>query len=415
MLNGPHGLQSLTPALLPPNSFGGVMHMRITRREFLKTLGAGIVGSVAAGRLVAGARFQGASRTSTLFVGTYTNGKSKGIYRCLFDTGSGASTVESATQGVTNPSYIAVDRIRSRLFCVNEIAEFEGKTGGSVSAFAVNPENGDLRLLNCCSSRGAGPCYITIDATGRFVLVANYTGGNLAVLPIRDDGTLGEATDVVQHKGSSVKPRQQGPHAHSVVLDPSGRYADAADLGLDRVMIYRFDASAGKLLPATPPWAPLAPGAGPRHIAISPDGSALYVVNELDSTLAAFSVDGSTGALEHRETLSTVPDGFAGENFPADVHVAGSGRYVYVSNRGYDSIALFAVGGKKGGIALVRHEPSGGRWPRNFTIDSAGRYLLVANQRSDTITVFDIHLESGTLTPHGRVAEVPSPVCLKFL
>jgi 6-phosphogluconolactonase len=391
------------------------MKIRITRRDFLKTAGIGIAGSVTTGRLFAGLRLPAMSAGARLYVGTYTNGRSEGIYRCLFDVGSGELIVESVTRGVTNPSFLAIDRNRNRLFCVNETAGFEGKAGGSVSAFAMDQQTGDLRLLNSSSSHGADPCYLTFDSAGRFVLVANYTGGSLAVLPVRTDGSLGAATDVVQHKGSSVKPRQQGPHAHSVVLDPSGRFAYAADLGLDKVMIYHFDDRKGTLFPATPGWADLKPGAGPRHLAFPPDGSGVYVVNELDSTLTAFSVDRSTGGLEQRQTLSTLPSAFAGENFPADIHFGRSGRFVYASNRGHDSIAVFAVDPKKGEISPVQHESTGGKWPRNFTIDPTGQFLLVANQRSDTITVFDIHPESGTLAPNGHVAEIPSPVCVRFL
>jgi 6-phosphogluconolactonase len=188
----------------------------------------------------------------------------------------------------------------------------------------------------------------------------------------------------------------------------------AADLGLDKVLIYRFDDQKGKLLPSTPGWVGLTPGAGPRHLAFSPDGSTLYVVNELDSTLTLFSVDRSTGGLEHRQTLSTLPAGFAGQNFPADVHVAPSGRFFYASNRGHDSIAVFAVDKDEGKVSSVQHAITGGMWPRNFTIDPTGQYLLVANQRSDTITVFTIHREAGTLAPTGEAAEVPSPVCLVF-
>jgi len=386
-----------------------------TRRNILKTLGIGIAGIGTAGRLLAGARLPAMSGSARLFVGTYTKGKSEGIYRCQFDVASGKLIVESVTEGVSNPSFLVVDRNRGRLFCVNETAEFEGKPGGSVSAFALNPETGDLLLLNSRSTHGADPCYLTIVPDGRFVLVANYTGGNLAVLPVQNDGSLGEATDIVQHKGSSVKPRQQGPHAHSVILDSSGQLAYAADLGLDKVMIYRFDDQKGKLLPSTPGWAGLKPGAGPRHLAISPDGLGVYVVNELDSTLTVFAVDRSTGGLEHRQTLSTLPSAFTGENFPADIRVARSGRFVYASNRGHDSIVVFAVDTKKGEVSPVQHETTGGKWPRNFTIDPTGQYLLVANQRSDTITVFAIDPESGTLTPNGQAAEVPSPVCLQFL
>jgi 6-phosphogluconolactonase len=248
-----------------------------------------------------------------------------------------------------------------------------------------------------------------------FKTVRPSPGGSLAVLPVRNDGSLGEATDIVQHTGSSVKPRQQGPHAHSVVLDPSGQLAYAADLGLDKVMIYRFDDQKGKLLPSTPAWTDLKPGAGPRHLAFSPDGSALYVVNELDSTLTVFLVDRSTGGLEHPQTLSTIPSGFVGENFPADIHIDQSGTFIYASNRGHDSIAVWAVDPDNGEISPVQHESTGGRWPRHFTLDPTGQYLLVANQRSDMITVFTISPESGTLAPTGQSAEVPSPVCLRFL
>ncbi len=386
-----------------------------TRRDFLATIGIGIATMVTTRRLFTGEPPPVIPVGSMLFVGTYTKGKSEGIYRCRFDVQSGKVALESVTKGVANPSFLAVDRDRGRLFCVNETAEFEGKPGGSVSAFALNPATGDLRLLNSRSTHGADPCYLTIDSTGRFALAANYTGGSLVVLPVRVDGTLGEATHVVQHKGSSVTPRQQGPHTHSVVLDSSGRLAYAADLGLDRVMIYRFDDRQGKLLPSTPGWVDAKPGAGPRHLAFSPDGSGVYVVNELDSTLTVFSVDRSTGGLQHRQTLSTLPSGFSGENFPADIHVAPSGKFVYASNRGHDSIAVFAIDAKKGEVSPVQHVSTGGKWPRNFTIDPTGRYMLVANQRSDMITVFAMNPESGTLAPTGYTVDVPTPVCLKFL
>jgi 6-phosphogluconolactonase len=386
--------------------------LKITRREFLKVAGIGIV---AADRLFAGFRLPADTDSVRLFVGTYTNEKSEGIYCCRFDAGSGTLEIESVVKGVTNPSYLAIDRNRGRLFCVNETPEFEGKPGGSASAFALNVDTGNVRPLNRRATHGADPCYLTIVPDGRFVLVANYTGGSLAVLPVRNDGSLAEATDIIQHKGSSVKPRQQGPHAHSVLLDSPGRFAYAADLGLDKVMIYRFDNREGKLFPSTPGWADLKPGAGPRHLAFSPDGSTLYVANELDSTMTVFSVDRSRGGLEHRQTLSTLPAAFTGENFPADIHVSQSGRFVYCSNRGHDSIAVFAVDTKTGEVSPLQHQTTGGKWPRNFTIDPTGQYLLVANQKSDTITVFAIDRDSGTLTPNGQVAEIPSPVCLRFL
>jgi 6-phosphogluconolactonase len=391
------------------------MDDKSTRREFLKKTALGAAGFLASHRLAAGLRVRTAPDSARLFVGTYTGGKSEGIYRCTFDLDSGSLTFESVIKGVTNPSYLAIDRNRGRLFCVNETARFQDAPGGSVSAFALNPETGDVRLLNIQPTLGADPCYLSADPGGRYVLVANYSGGSLTVLPVKNDGSLGKATDVVQHKGSSVKPRQTGPHAHCVIFDPGDRFAYAADLGLDKVMIYRFENQTGTLKPANPRWGVLKPGAGPRHLAFLPDGLILYSVNELDSTLSVFSVNRSTGALEHRQTLPTLPPDFNGENFPADIHVSPSGEFVYCSNRGHDSIAVFAVNKKSGGLAIQQHEPTGGKWPRNFTIDPTGKFLLVANQRSDTITVFSIDHNSGTLSPTGRVADVPAPVCLKFL
>jgi 6-phosphogluconolactonase len=386
-----------------------------TRREFLKKAALSAAGVVASHRLVAGLRVRTVTGSARLLVGTYTSGKSEGIYRCGFDLDSGSLKIESVVKGVTNPSYLAVDSNRGRLFCVNETARFQDSPGGSVSAFALNPETGGIRLLNIQPTHGADPCYVTVDPGGRYILVANYSGGNLTVLPVQNDGSLGEATGVVQHKGSSVKPRQQGPHAHCVILDQAGRFAYAADLGLDKVMIYRFENLKGALNPAPPGWAQLKPGAGPRHLAFLPDGLILYTVNELDSTLCVFSVDRPTGALQQRQTLPTLPPDFNGENFPADIHVSPSGRFVYCSNRGHDSIAVFAVNEKTGELAIRQHELTGGKWPRNFTIDPTGKFLLVANQRSERITVFSIDNDSGTLSPTGQFTDVPAPVCLKFL
>jgi len=391
------------------------MTNRNTRREFLKELALGLTGTIAANRAFAGLHIRTASDSARFFAGTYAKESNEGIYSLRLDLGSGAITIESAVNGITNPSYLAIDRKRGRLFSVNEVSEYEGKPGGAMTAFALNPETGELRLVNSRSTGGPGPCYVSIDSTGRFVLVANYTGGSVAVIPVENDGSLGEASDFVQHAGSSVTARQEGPHAHCVVLSTNERFAYVADLGLDRVLIYHFDSKRGKLLPATPGWAGFKPGAGPRHLAFSPDGANAYVVNELDSTLTVFAADRLTGALELRQTVTTLPASFSGENYPADIHVSPSGKFVYCSNRGHDSIAGFAVNGETGKIMPVLHEPTGGKWPRNFAIDPTGQYLLVANQRSDTITVFSIDLQSGALCPTGHTAEVPRPACVKFL
>ena len=391
------------------------MTRNVTRRIFLESMGLGLMGITAAKKLMAGLRLPGDADERTLFIGTYTKEKSEGIYRCRLDLNSGSQKVESAAKGVTNPSFLAIDRSRGRLFAVNETAEFEGKPGGSVSAFSIDPETGNLRLLNRQSSHGTDPCHLTLDNTGRYVLAANYSGGNIAVLPVHDDGSLGEATDVVQHQGSSVTTRQKAPHPHSVNIDGSGTFVYVPDLGIDRVMIYRFDAGKGKLLPATPAWAGVKPGAGPRHMAFHPGGKTAYLLNELDSTLILFAVDKSTGALKQKQAVSTVPRDFTGENYPADIHLSPAGEFLYCSNRGHDSIAVFAVDGKTGELSTLQMQPTEGKWPRNFAIDPTGRYLLAANQRSDSITVFSIDQKRGTLAPANQHIEIPAPVCLKFL
>jgi len=387
------------------------MDSRSTRREILKKIALGVCGVVAAEPVIARRRYPAAPGIAIFFVGTYTRGRSKGIYGCRLDLASGSIRVDRAVSGVVNPSYLAIDKGRRRLFTVSEVSEPEG----SVSAFAMNCETGELHPVNSRSSGGGGPCYLTLDSEGRFLLVANYSGGSLAVLPVADDGSLGEASDFVQHAGSSVSSRQQGPHPHSVILDARDRFAYAADLGLDKVMIYRFDDRQGRLHPATPGWAGLKPGAGPRHLACSPDGASLYVVNELDSTVTVFATNGSTGALEHRQTISTLPGGFVGENYPADIHMSPSGKFVYCSNRGHDSIAVFAVNERTGELSAQQHEPTQGKWPRNFAMDPSGQYLLVANQRSNSIRVFSMDDTSGLLFPTGQAAEVPMPVCVKFV
>ena len=255
-----------------------------------------------------------------------------------------------------------------------------------------------------------------IDKTGRFLLVANYVGGNAAVLPIERGGTLGVATDVAQHRGAGVNPeRQEGPHAHCIVLDRSNRYAFAVDLGIDRIMVYQFDAKKGKLIPAKEPSIALKPGAGPRHFTFHRNGRYAYVINELDSTLTVFTYDDARGKLSAIQTIATVPQSFSGPNYCADLHVSPSGKFLYGSNRGHDSIVVFAIDPDTGMLRYVENHPTAGKFPRNFAIDPTGNYLLVANQHSDTIVSFRIAPSSGTLTPTGYIAEVPSPVCLKLI
>ena len=383
-----------------------------TRRAFIRSAGSLLLLPAA---LRARTPARAAARELAFYVGTYTSGRSEGIYRYRLSLSDGGLRHEGTARGVVNPSFLALGPRGRHLYAVNEVEEFGGKPSGAVSAFAVDPRTGDLRLLNQQPSMGGAPCYLTVDRAGRFVLVANYVGGNVAVLPVRRDGSLGAATDVRQHEGSGADPeRQGGPHAHCVLLDRANRYAFAADLGIDRVMVYRFDARAGKLAAGAAPWAAVRAGAGPRHFTFHPDGRHAYVINELDSTLTVFRYDAARGALTEVQTTGTLPPGFSGKSYCADVHVSPSGRFLYGSNRGHDSIVVFAVDAATGRLTPVQHEPTRGSFPRNFAIDPTGAFLLVANQRSDNIVTFRIDPSRGTLRPAGRAAEVPSPVCLKF-
>ena len=351
-----------------------------------------------------------------VYVGTYTGGESRGIYRFELDLQSGAATEPELAADATNPSFLAIHPNGRFLYSVSEISDLDGKKTGGVAAFAVDPLSGDLKLLNEQPSMGAGPCHLVVSPTGSHVEVANYGGGSVAALPIGRDGRLGEATAAVQHEGSSVDPRrQQGPHAHSINLDKTGRFACAADLGLDKVLIYRFHPQRGSLEPNDPAFAKVAPGAGPRHFAFLPNGKYAYVINEMGSTVTAFAWDPDRGTLSELQTISTLPEGFDGQSFTAEVLVHPSGRFLYGSNRGHDSIAIFAIDPQSGRLAHVETEPTQGKTPRNFGIDPSGRWLLAENQGSDTIVIFRIDPESGKLEATGNVVEVPSPVCVKML
>ena len=380
------------------------------RREFLRLAGLGALG------LMLPARVLGAKRSGKLlvYVGTYTAGKSEGIYLYQLNLSSGALTHVATTRGVVNPSFLALAPSRRFLYAVNEVGEFAGKKSGAVSAFAVDQRSGELRLLNQQPSLGADPCYLDVAAGGRFVLIANYTGGNVTVFPVQRDGSLGEAKDIKQYRGSSANhERQEGPHAHFIALDSTNRFAYSCDLGTDKIMIFRFDARNGKLLPGAPPWVQTKPGAGPRHLAFHPSGRYVFVLNELHSTITAFARDREKGSLKELQTLTTLPKDFTGENTSADIHVSPDGRFVYCSNRGHDSIAGFGIN-PGGGLSPIGQESTRGMTPRNFAIDPTGAFLLAANQKSDNIVVFRLDQKTGRLNSTGQLAQVPSPVCLKF-
>jgi len=351
-----------------------------------------------------------------VYVGTYTRGSSKGIYLCQLDLATGKLSAAEAAGAAVNPSFLAIHPGGSLLYAVGEIGEFAGQKTGALSAFSIEGQTGKLKLLNQQSSRGAGPCHLVVDRSGRYVLVANYGSGSIACLPIQEQGRLGEATAFVQHKGSSVnRQRQEGPHAHSINLDAAGRFAFVADLGLDKIMVYRFDATEGKLAANDPPATATAPGAGPRHFALHPGGRYAYVINELDATVTAFSYDAQRGVLKPLQTLSTLPEGFQGANFPAEVQVHPSGKFLYGSNRGHNSIAAYAIDQDTGRLRFLGTEPTQGKNPRNFAVDPTGTFLLAANQDSDNIVVFRIDAATGKLQATGNSQSVPAPVCVKFM
>jgi 6-phosphogluconolactonase len=365
------------------------------------------LGAVATAADAAGGKFW-------VFVGTYTrpNG-SKGIYRCEFDTGTGKLSAPQLAAEARSPSFLALHPTGKFLYAVGE---YEQGSGG-VSAFTLDQATGSLKPLNSKPSGGSGPCHLVVDKAGGTVLVANYNSGSAATLSIAADGTLSGPVSQIQHSGrGKVRGRQDGPHAHSVNLDAANRFAVVADLGLDKLMVYRFNPSAHTIAANDPPAMNLEPGAGPRHFAWHPDGKRAYVIDELDSTITACDYDANRGVITPRQTVSTLPQDFKGDNTTAEVVVHPSGKYVYGSNRGMDTIAAFVID-SAGMLRIARdgHTPTGGRTPRNFNIDPTGNYLIAANQGSNNLVVFRIDQQTGHLSPTGQQVQVGQPVCVKFL
>ena len=382
----------------------------------------GAKGSAKAGKSDKAAKGgDGARGTTLVYVGTYTGAQSKGIYlfRLQTDNLEVSQNITLAPLGLAaetaNPSFLELDPRRRLLFAVNEIDSFAGKRSGAVSAFAIDAA-GKLTLLDQRASQGAGPCHLVLDKEGRNLLVANYVSGSVAVLPVAPDGHLGEATDLVQHTGKSINPdRQAGPHAHCVTLDPANHFAFVCDLGLDKVLVYRFDAQKGKLTPATPAFVAQKPGAGPRHMAFRPDGRFAYLLNELSSTIAVFAYDAATGGLKELQTVSSLPESFDGPNIAAEVAVHPSGKFLYASNRGHNSVVLFAIDADKGTLTFVEEQGTGGKTPRHFGIEPSAKHLAIANQDSGTVLACRIDAGNGRLKPSGVFASVPAPACVRFL
>ena len=351
-----------------------------------------------------------------VYIGTYTWNESEGIYVYHLDTASGALTYESKATGLENPTFLAVEPHGRFLYAVSEIHEFEGQPGGVVSAFGISSTTGELTFLNRQPSGGAEPCHLSVDATGKYVLVANYTGGSVAVFPIRENGELGAIRDLVHHEGSSVnQERQTSPHPHSVMIDPTNRYVFVPDLGIDKVMIYELDLVNGRLIPNTQASVQVQAGAGPRHFDFHPNLRYAYLINELDCTLTAFAYEKSSGSLKEIQSISTLPDDFEGVSHCADVHVHRSGKFIYGSNRGHDSIAMFRIAEETGILTYLGCESTQGKTPRNFALDPTNNFLYAANHDSDNIVTFRIDEENGRLISTEKVANAPTASCLKIV
>jgi 6-phosphogluconolactonase len=342
-----------------------------------------------------------------VYVGTYTSGESKGIHLLEFDDESGAASLKGLAVETKNPSYLALHPSKPVLYACSELED-----GANVAAFAIDKESGLLTLMNG-QPAGGSACHVAVSADGNYAAVANYGAGSSAVYPIEEGGKLGEAIGNFQHEGSSVnESRQTAPHAHSANFDPSGKFVIVPDLGIDKLMVYKVD--GGTAVPNDPPFATVEPGDGPRHFDFHPKKPWAYAVNELGNTVTAFKWKGKKGTLETIGSAGTLPADFTEENTTAHIEVHPSGKFLYASNRGHDSIAVFAIDQSTGMIALKGQTKTGGKTPRNFTQDPSGKFLLAANQNSNDIFVFTIDQETGTLTPTGARIEVPAPVCLVF-
>jgi len=351
-----------------------------------------------------------------VYFGTYTGAKSKGIYVSRFDDKSGKLSAAELAVETKSPSFLALHPKGRVLYAVGEATTVGETRQGAVTAFSVEARTGRLTSLNSQPSGGAGPCHLTLDVNRGLLFTANYGGGSVGALPIRADGTLGAPINVSQHAGASVNPRrQEGPHAHCVNLDPGKKFLLVCDLGLDKVMVYRLGDGKEALTPNNPPFATVAPGAGPRHLAFQPNGKFVHVLNELNSTISTCAYDQRRGTLQEGQTVSTLPAGFSGSTSCAEIEVHPSGKFVYASNRGHDSIAVFAAAKRTGLLSPVEHEPTQGKTPRHFTLDPTGRWLLAENQGSDSVVVFRVNAKTGALEATGQTVEVPSPVCALFV
>ena len=367
----------------------------------LRTLSAWLVISIPA-LLLAEAPEKAEGKKMWVYIGTYTGKNSKGIYRCDFDLNSGKLSEPELVAETTSPSFLAISPDKKYLYAVGEISEFKKQ------------KTGKLTFLNAQGSGGAGPCHVSVDKTGKTVLVANYGSGSCASLPVEADGKLHEAASVFQHKGTSVdKGRQEGPHAHSINTSPDGKFAFCADLGLDEILIYKLDASKGSMTPNDPPFTKVEGGSGPRHFAFHPSGKFAYTNGEMTSTVISMTYDAEKGMLNPFQIISSLPEATKG-NSTAEVVVHPSGKFLYCSNRGHNSIAIFSIDEKTGSLKALGHQGEGIKVPRNFNIDPTGKFLIVANEAGNSVIVFEIDQKTGGLKSTGSKVEVGAPVCIKF-
>ena len=344
------------------------------------------------------------------YFGTYTRDTSKGVYVSRFNPSSGSLEAPQLAAEIESPSFLTVHPNQRFLYAVTETRD------GSVTGFSIDAASGLLTPINTVSAHGDLPCDLEVDSSGKMLVVANYSSGNVAAFPVGEDGRLGEASQVVQHEGSGSHQRQKGPHAHSVDFSADNRFVLISDLGIDKVLIYNVDPENASLTPHDPPSAQVEAGSGPRHFAFHPSGDYAYTINELGSTVTAFAWDAEAGRLEPQQTISTLPEGFSGENNTAEIEVHPSGKFLYASNRGHDSIVGFAIDESNGSLRLIGHTPSGGGRPRSFKIGPNGRYLLAANQDGDNVLVFEIdHRRSGELARTSHSVQVDAPVCVRFV
>jgi 6-phosphogluconolactonase len=389
--------------------------MKMTRRSFAVVL------LLAAGLISFPAARSAAKKSSPpeylALIGTYTTKTdSKGIYAFRYATATGKLSLIGVAAATSDPSFLTVSHNNKYVYAVNELSTFEGKSSGAVTSYSLDRKSGKLTQLNQVATGGADPCYVSIDQTGKYLLVANYTGGSVATFPIAPDGHLGAASAFIQHTGSGPnKERQEGPHAHYIATSADNRFVFVIDLGLDEIVIYRFNPASGSLTPNDPPYAKLPPGSGPRHLAFSPNGRFAYVLSEVKSTVTAFAYDSRNGSFSTLQTLSTLPEDFTAHNDTAEIVVHPSGKFLYASNRGEDSIALFTIDPVRGTLTLSGDFPTQGKTPRNFALDPTGNFLLAANQESNDTAVFRIDGSTGALTATGQIAQVPAPVDIAFV